>query len=69
MIVGGTRELTDNVSAERINEQLSALVMKAKAATASVTVSSVLPVLKRQDMQHLVDINRQMKETCDELQV
>ena len=69
VIVGGTRELTDNVSAERINEQLSALVRKAKAATASVTFSSVLPVLKRADMQHLEDINRQMKEICDELQV
>ena len=35
----------------------------------AVTVSSVLPVLKRADAEFVAEVNRQMRTTCDELNV
>ena len=69
VIVGGTREVTDKVPVERIREQLTVLVTKAKAKTPAVTVSSVLPVLNRADAEFVAEVNRQMRTTCDELNV
>ena len=69
VIVGGTREVTDKVPVERIREQLTGLVTKAKAKAPAVTVSSVLPVLKRADAEFVAEVNRQMRTTCDELKV
>ena len=69
VIVGGTTEVTDKVPVDRIREKLTALVTKAKAKAPAVTVSSGVPVLKRADAEFVAEVNRQMRTTCDELNV
>ena len=56
VIVGGSREAMEKVPTAKITEELSQLLVKAKTVTCPVTVSSVLPILKRHDPEHLADV-------------
>ena len=69
VIVGGTREVMENVPANEIKEKMELLVQKAKTATPSVTVSSVLPCSKGANPQQLAEVNSAIKHVCDDMNV
>ena len=69
VIVGGTREVMENVPANEIKEKMELLVQKAKTVTPSVTVSSVLPCSKGANPQQLAEVNSAIKHVCDDMNV
>ena len=66
VIVGGSREAMDKVPTAKLKADIKTLIVKAKTVSPSVTVSSVLPILKRHDPEQLADINDAIRATCDE---
>ena len=69
VIVGGTREVMENVPANEIKEKMELLVQKEKTVTPSVTVSSVLPCSKGANPQQLAEVNSAIKHVCDDMNV
>ena len=63
--------MTEDVPAEKIQVDFKALLRKARAVTSEITVSSVLPVIKGNavNLGRLIEVNDQLKSTCDELDV
>ena len=68
-IVGGSREAMDKVPTAKLKADIKTLIVKANTVSPSVTVSSVLPILKRHDPEQLADINDAIRATCDETSV
>ena len=71
IILAGTHEMTEDVPAEKIQVDFEALLRKAQTVTSEITVSSVLPVIKGNvvNLGRLIEVNDQLKSTCDELEV
>ena len=71
IILAGTHEMTEDVPTEKIQVDFKALLRKAQAVTSEITVSSVLPVNKGNGVYlgRLIEVNDQLKSTCDEMDV
>ena len=71
IILAGTHEMTEDVPTEKIQVDFKALLRKAQAVTSEITVSSVLPVNKGDGVYlgRLIEVNDQLKSTCDEMDV
>ena len=69
IIVGGTRETIDNVPMDKIKEDLASLLEKAKTVTPHITVSSVIPRMKRPDQEQLATANGILRDACSKLAV
>ena len=71
IILAGTHEMTEDVPTEKIQVDFKALLRKAQAVTSDITVSSVLPVNKGNGVYlgRLIEVNDQLKSTCDEMDV
>ena len=71
IILAGTHEMTEDVPTEIIQVDFKALLRKAQAVTSEITVSSVLPVNKGNGVYlgRLIEVNDQLKSTCDEMDV
>ena len=71
IILAGTHEMTEDVPTENIQVDFKALLRKAQAVTSEITVSSVLPVIKGNaiNLGRLIEVNDQLKSTCDEMDV
>ena len=71
IILAGTHEMTEDVPTEKIQVDFKALLRKAQAVTSEITVSSVLPVNKGNGVYlgRLIEVNDQLKYTCDEMDV
>ena len=71
IILAGTHEMTEDVATENIQVDFKALLRKAQAVTSEITVNSVLPVNKGNGVYlgRLIEVNDQLKSTCDEMDV
>ena len=71
IILAGIHEMTEDVPTENIQVDFKALLRKAQAVTSKITVSSVLPVIKGNavNLGGLIEVNDQLKSTCDEMDV